>query len=132
MSLVNCPNCTKSYLAPGEGEEVNQKVCADCESSLQSRLNRIDRNYTMKDDQSMSEQDYNKKMQKMHQEKVREVKFALSDIPKDKLSPTLAQMAEEICDPEVRDRTFCIGTIDEVELNENGVQLRDHYDPTEG
>jgi len=83
----------------------------------------------MKDKKKLSEKEYQKKMQEMHEEKVRKVKFALSDIPPELMSSTLAQMAEEICDPQVRDRTFCIGTIDELEVGETGVELRDHYDP---
>lgn len=130
MGIVNCPNCGKSFLSPRE-EDGGKKVCSDCETSLQSRLNEIDREYTMKDKDDLSEAEYREKMEKMQNEKVNKVEFALSDIPPEYLSPTLAQMAEEIIDPEIRDRSFCIGTLDEIQLGENGVELRSYYDPKE-
>lgn len=130
MGIVNCPNCGESFLAPGV-EDGGKKVCVGCETSLQSRLNEIDREYTMKDMDDLSERDYRDKKNEMHKEKVNKVKFALSDIPPKHLSPTLAQMAEEIIDPDIRDRSFCIGTLDEIHLGDNGVELRSYYDPTE-
>lgn len=127
MGIVECVRCEKSYLDPSQSED--EDLCADCETKLQERLNELDREYTMKDDKDLSEREYRQKMNEMHKEKVQKVKFALSDVPPEHMPLSLAQMAEEICDPEVRDRIFCIGTIDEVKLGEKGVQLRDYYNP---
>jgi len=126
MGIVSCPNCEETFLSPGaEG----QKLCGSCHTSIQHKMNEIDREYTMKDDQKLSDNEYSEKFKRMHEKRVRRIDHLLKGIPPSLMPSDLAQMAEEIKDPEIRHRTYCIGRLDEIESTDQGVQLKDKYNP---
>lgn len=126
MGIVECPKCENTFLAPRE-EQGNQKLCSTCHVNIQRKMNKADREYTMKDDQRLSDDEYSEKFERMHEKKVRRINHLLKGIPPSLIPSNLAQMAEEIKDPEIKDRTFCIGRLDEVQSTGNGVELKERY-----
>lgn len=128
MGIVECPNCENTFLSP-RSEDGEQKLCSDCHVKIQRQMNQADREYTMKDDQRMSDGEYSDKFLRMHEKKERRINHLLKGIPPSLIPSNLAQMAEEIKDPNITNRNFCIGRLDELEATENGVELRKRYQP---
>lgn len=126
MGVVTCPNCEETFLSP---RKEGQKLCGSCKTHIQHKMNEIDREYTMKDDQQLNEEEYTEKFKRMHEKRVRRIDHLLKSIPPSLMPSELAQMAEEIKDPEIKHRSYCLGRLDEIESTDQGVQLRDRYNP---
>jgi len=92
MPSVECSKCDKSFVKSKADEPL---ICSECEQDLIQEINQIDRN----DDR------YTKRGK---------LKNRLHDIPDGAIPKKLALMIEEVADPEVEDRQFMVGSIDEV------------------
>jgi len=93
MPVITCPRCDETILKP-EGTETPE-LCTTCVADLQEEINRIDR----KNDR------YTKRGK---------LKNRLHNIPDEAIPENLALHIEEVADPEIEDRQYCLGKLNEL------------------
>lgn len=95
MPVITCPKCDNTVL---KGRDANPpELCTTCVTDLQEEINRIDR----------TNDRYTKRGK---------LKNRLHDIPDEAIPETLALMIEEVADPEITERQYCIGKLHELKL----------------
>lgn len=94
MPVITCIECseqiTKKQANPPE-------LCSNCVTNLQTEINRIDR----EDDR------YTKRGK---------IKNRLHNIPDEAIPEKLALQIEEVADPEITERQYCLGKLNELKL----------------
>lgn len=93
MPKINCAKCGQSTLKPDGTEK--PVMCSNCVAQLEEEINRIDRN----DDR------YTKRGK---------LKNRLHDIPDEAIPKSMALMIEEVADPEINDRQYKLGRMEEL------------------
>lgn len=93
MPVITCAKCDKKVLKPNTVEE--PALCATCETDLQEEINRIDR-------------------QNDRYTKRGKIKNRLHDIPDEAIPERIALHIEEVADPEITERQYCLGKINEL------------------
>lgn len=95
MPVIECAKCGKSVLKPGKVD--TPELCTTCKTSLQREINKIDR----KDDR------YTKRGK---------LKNRLHEIPDEAIPQEAALQIEEVANPEIERRQYCIGRLDELKI----------------
>lgn len=93
MPVIQCAKCGKKVLKTGEIQE--PELCTTCHTNLEEEINRIDR----EDDR------YTKRGK---------IKNRLHNIPDEAIPESLAQMIEEVANPNIEDRQYKLGKINEL------------------
>jgi len=93
MPLITCTKCKETVLKPEPAEE--PLMCGECKTSLQEEINRIDR-------------------QNDRYTKRGKIKNRLHDIPDEAIPEDLALHIEEVANPEITERQYCLGKINEL------------------
>jgi len=94
MPLITCVKCEEKVLKPSGTE--TPAMCINCNTGLHEELNRIDR-------------------QNDRYTKRGKIKNRLHDIPSEAISDTLALHIEEVANPNIESRQFCLGKIHEID-----------------
>lgn len=93
MPVIKCAKCGETVLKPSP---VNEPVmCGDCVTNLQEEINRIDR-------------------QNDRYTKRGKIKNRLHNIPDEAIPERLALHIEEVANPDITERQYCLGKIDEL------------------
>jgi len=92
MTLDECTQCGEMTLKPGHTPEF---LCSACREQLIKEINRIDRDNDR----------YTKRGK---------IKNRLNDIPDEAIPEEIALQIEEVADPEIDDRQYMKGSIEEV------------------
>lgn len=93
MPVIDCVKCNETIL---KGDNINEpSLCTECATDLEKEINRIDRN----DDR------YTKRGK---------IKNRLNNIPDEAIPKDLALMIEEVADPEINDRQYKLGEMQEL------------------
>lgn len=92
MPVITCAKCGDKVLKPSADEP---EMCIDCSTDLQEEINRIDR-------------------QNDRYTKRGKIKNRLHDIPDEAIPEYLALHIEEVADPEITNRQYCLGKINEL------------------
>lgn len=100
MTLSSCVQCDDSVMK--STDEV-PFLCSTCRNNLTEEINRIDRNSDR----------YTKRGK---------LRNRLSDIPDEAIPKEMALMIEEVADPEVEDRQYKLGNMEEIKkLDDNEI-----------
>lgn len=93
MPVITCVKCEEKVL---KSKPVNEPtLCADCETDLQEEINRIDR----------TNDRYTKRGK---------IKNRLHNIPDEAIPEYLALHIEEVADPDIDNRQYCLGKLNEL------------------
>lgn len=93
MPVITCAKCEETVL---KTEDVNEPVmCSSCRTDLQEEINRIDR-------------------QNDRYTKRGKIKNRLHNIPDEAIPEDLALHIEEVANPEITERQYCIGKLNEL------------------
>ena len=93
MPVITCTKCNQTVL---KGKDVETPtLCGNCESNLQEEINRIDR-------------------QNDRYTKRGKIKNRLHNIPDEAIPERLALQIEEVANPEITDRQYCLGKMHEL------------------
>ena len=93
MPLITCVKCEEKVLKPSGTE--TPAMCINCNTGLHEELNRIDR-------------------QNDRYTKRGKIKNRLHDIPDEAIPERLALQIEEVANPEITDRQYCLGKMHEL------------------
>lgn len=95
MPVIECAKCQETVLKPSP---VNTpEMCTTCKTDLQKEINRIDR-------------------QNDRYTKRGKIKNRLHNIPDEAIPEHLALQIEEVANPEIKNRQYCIGKLDELKI----------------
>ena len=95
MPVITCPKCEETSLKSKQAKP--PELCTTCVAELQEEINRIDR----------TNDRYTKRGK---------LKNRLHQIPDEAIPEDLALMIEEVADPDIENRQYCIGKLNEIKL----------------
>jgi len=93
MPVITCVKCEETILKPKSVEE--PAMCTTCTTGLQQEINRIDR-------------------QNDRYTKRGKIKNRLHDIPDEAIPEDLALHIEEVANPDITERQYCLGKLNEL------------------
>jgi len=93
MPVITCAKCEETFLKPKPVDE--PEMCGGCRTDLQQEINRIDR-------------------QNDRYTKRGKIKNRLHDIPDEAIPEDLALHIEEVANPEITERQYCLGKLNEL------------------
>jgi len=107
MPVITCAKCNESVLK-GSKDVNPPELCTTCTTDLQEEINRIDR-------------------QNDRYTKRGKIKNRLHDIPDEAIPESLALQIEEVADPEIENRQYCLGKLHELtKIEDNEIHELDN------